>query len=40
MKDKMVYLEHIQYLTERKESLEREYVSELKRGHKHKLYDL
>lgn len=34
------YLEHIQYLTERQESLEREYNYELKRGHKHRLYDL
>ncbi len=40
LKDKISYLEHIQYLTERKESLEREYTFELKRGHKHKLYDL
>lgn len=34
------YLEHIQYLTERKEAMEHEYNYELKRGHKHKLYDL
>ena len=40
LKDKITYLEHIQYLTERKESLEREYTFELKRGHKHRLYDL
>lgn len=40
LNDKITYLEHIQYLTERKESLEREYTFELKRGHKHKLYDL
>lgn len=40
LKDKITYLEHIQYLTERKESLEREYTFELKRGHKHELYDL
>lgn len=40
LKDKITYLEHIQYLTERKESLEREYSFELKRGHKHRLYDL
>ena len=40
LKDRITYLEHIQYLTERKESLEREYSFELKRGHKHRLYDL
>ena len=40
LKDKIPYLEHIQYLTEKKESLEREYTFELKRGHKHRLYDL
>lgn len=40
LKDRITYLEHIQYLTERKESLEREYAFELKRGHKHRLYDL
>lgn len=40
LKDKITYLEHIQYLTERKESLEREYTFELKSGHKHRLYDL
>ena len=40
LKDKIKYLEHIQYLTEKKESLEREYTFELKRGHKHRLYDL
>lgn len=40
LKDKITYLEHIQYLTERKESLERGYTFELKRGHKHRLYDL
>lgn len=40
LKNKITYLEHIQYLTERKEALEREYTFELKRGHKHRLYDL
>lgn len=40
LKDKINYLEHIQYLTEEKESLVREYEFELKRGHKHRLYDL
>lgn len=40
LKNKITYLEHIQYLTERKEALEREYTLELKRGHKHRLYDL
>lgn len=40
LKDKITYLEHIKYLTERKESLEREYSFELKRGHKNRLYDL
>lgn len=34
------YLEHIQYLTERQEAMEYEYNYELKRGHKHRLYDL
>lgn len=34
------YLEHIQYLTERKEAMEHEYNYELKRSHKHRLYDL
>jgi len=40
LKDKINYLEHVQYLTEEKESLVREYEFELKRGHKHRLYDL
>ena len=40
LKDKITYLEHIKYLTERKESLERQYSFELKRGHKHRLYNL
>ena len=40
LKDRITYLEHIQYLTEIKESLEREYTFELKRSHKHRLYDL
>lgn len=40
LKDRLIYLEHIQYLSEQKESLEREYTFELKRGHKHRLYDL
>ena len=40
LKDKITYLEHVKYLTEIKESLEREYTFELKRGHKHRLYDL
>lgn len=40
LKDKIKYLEHSQYLTERKESLVREYNLELKRGHKNRLYDL
>lgn len=34
------YLSHIQYLTEKKESLECSYKYELKRGHKNRLYDL
>lgn len=40
LKNKITYIEHIQYLTERKGTLEREYTFELKRGHKHRLYDL
>ncbi len=40
LKDRINYLDHIQYLTEQKEFLEREYTFELKRGHKHRLYDL
>ncbi len=40
LKDKITYLEHIQYHIERKEAIEREYTFELKSGHKHRLYDL
>ena len=40
LKNGIKYLEHLEYLTVRKESLEREYNFELKRGHKHRLYDL
>lgn len=40
LKDRLNYLEHIQYLTEQKETLEREYEFERKRDHKYKLYDL
>lgn len=40
LKDKITYLEHLQYLIEMNGALEREYTFELKRGHKHRLYDL
>ena len=34
------YIEHILYITGRKESLEKEYKDELKQGHKNRLYNL
>lgn len=40
LKNRIDYLEHIQYLAEHRESLKRQYAFELKRGHKHRLYDL